>query len=794
MANKQIEIYFIKPKEAHNLITNPSIEKGTTGHNVRNSTIARVTSHQRRGAACLEVTPNSGAIAGDYWSIQLTAGKQYSFSVDVEDVAGQVFNVYIANTSHVAQSSVTYWTGKGRWTRRSVSFTPGTTTTYYLEVVRTAVASTTKFYLDGFQLEEGEESTYFDGDLKGFNRTYRQYMWLGTPHASISWRSGDTRSGGTMFRLSSVAQILGTFGLGMALFTHSVTPIGKMGSLFQASRVDDREFQIAAIIDQNEFQDVLSARQQILNAVRPDVTSNEEPLIVRWLLKDENGELISDPVDIWAHYASGLEHDTTNEYAQTQDKTLIKFKAYFPLVIRDGESAVNLAMNQAITNGANIIYRPLTGNWTGGGIVSAVTRLTQAPDGTLYAISGSLNVVQWNGTSWTTIGTATIVNAIAVAPDGTLYAGGEFTSISGVSASRAAKWNGSTWSALGTGLGASSEVKDIVVDDSGNAYFVGSFILAGGVTVYGVAKWDGSAWSAVGNPNSPASIERALLHSGKLYVFGGSDYVSNTFFFKYWDGATWTDITPGEGITFQSAAFSNDGRLWGAGDYFVTSVGDWAQVHSWNGTVWKKEIESLEDMSNFYYIYFGKSGEMYLTGLYSTINGVTLPAGWLDGNIAVIRNGTVTPLDVTIASTSVLVSMAETANGTFWFAGQWSSAQSSGVTVANPGAMAYPQIVFTGPGTIWQLNNYSTGKKMYFRDLTLANGEIATLVLNPKKFSFESNWRGNLRTHIANGSDLDWYLAPNNNNVSLYMTGTTGSSGAVMTWQPLGWSVDGAVP
>jgi hypothetical protein len=93
--------------------------------------------------------------------------------------------------------------------------------------------------------------------------------------------------------------------------------------------------------------------------------------------------------------------------------------------------------------------------------------------------------------------------------------------------------------------------------------------------------------------------------------------------------------------------------------------------------------------------------------------------------------------------------------------------------VTNSGSAAtYPKFTFTGPGALYQLSNLTTGKAIYF-NITLGAGEVATLDLDPNTLSFTSSFRGNIRNTILSGSDMDLYLLPGDNQISLFVGGTT---------------------
>jgi len=129
MALTDLEFYAVVPKEATNLITNPSIEIDTTGYTLLQSALARVTTYQRRGVASMSITPNANQIAGAYYAVSLTAGTQYSFSADILDVNGQSFSLWFADNAGALVGSAVTWTGNGHWKRRSVPYTAAATTT-----------------------------------------------------------------------------------------------------------------------------------------------------------------------------------------------------------------------------------------------------------------------------------------------------------------------------------------------------------------------------------------------------------------------------------------------------------------------------------------------------------------------------------------------------------------------------------------------------------------------------------------------------------------------------------------
>ncbi len=95
-----------------------------------------------------------------------------------------------------------------------------------------------------------------------------------------------------------------------------------------------------------------------------------------------------------------------------------------------------------------------------------------------------------------------LIHALAVWDEGTgpaLYAGGAFTQIGALPASRLAKWDGHTWSAVGTGTNGPVAALVVYDDGGGPALFLGGeFTLAGGAPAQNIAKWNGNAFTSLG--------------------------------------------------------------------------------------------------------------------------------------------------------------------------------------------------------------------------------------------------------------------------------------------------------
>ncbi len=115
-----------------------------------------------------------------------------------------------------------------------------------------------------------------------------------------------------------------------------------------------------------------------------------------------------------------------------------------------------------------------------------------------------------------------------------LYAGGSFTNMGGVPASRIAKWNGSNWSALGSGL--SGSVQSLVALGS-NLYVGGNFRLAGGKSASYIARWNEQV-----NFNVPQLLDPAWPGNGPFRVrLSGLSGLTNIIQATT-DFSTWTPV------------------------------------------------------------------------------------------------------------------------------------------------------------------------------------------------------------------------------------------------------------
>jgi hypothetical protein len=802
MTLSKFEISVIAPKEATNLVTNPSLEVAATGYTAFQSTILRSTAQARRGIASLEVTPNANVATGAYYAIALTSGVQYSFSVDVLDIAGQTFGIYIANAADAPKSNVPLWVGTGHWRRRSVTWTADASATFRLYVSKLASAATTPYYADGWQLEVGAVSTYLDGSLTGFVKGQTAYRWNGTPNASTSWRSGQTRAGGTYVKVSDYARILSIPGLGMAPVNNLAIASSSGASYYQNTVISDRGFSILCNVNKaGDYALIEAARSALISAVKPDATSESQPLLLQIEQLDSTGLEVAETIFSRCLYESGLGgNGDGNAY---NEKIAIGFRSYTPLLFQDGDHATALGYQTAVTNANYILKRGSNGIWAAmaTGANDYVNKIISTPNGEIYAggnftsvssVADTAYIAKWNGTAWSAVSTglSSAVYAMVVAPDGSIYIGGNFTNAGDANGDYIVKWTGSAWVSLGTGM--NGAVWSLAIGPDGTLYAGGAFTAAGGVAnTTKIAKWNGTAWSAMGTGGNDIVYSLAVGKDGSVYAggaFTAMGGVASTSKIAKWTGAAWTGTNAAANDTVWALAVGLDGSIYVGGAFTTIGPSAYSYLAKWDGALSWSALGT--GVNGVVYTLVVNGNNLYAGGYFTTAGGLILPDA-----IAQWTGSAWTPVDVNLPGAAALADICiDAADNIYIGFNQFGTATSATVTAPNVGsATTYPRIVFTGPGTCYQVKNYTTGKSVFY-NLTLLAGETAILDLNPDHVSFVSSFRGNILSAILPGSDLTWELGPGANNVSAFLFGSTTAATAIsMIWQDQYWSHDGAV-
>jgi len=246
------------------------------------------------------------------------------------------------------------------------------------------------------------------------------------------------------------------------------------------------------------------------------------------------------------------------------------------------------------------------------------------------------NLARWDGSAWTSVrggtGNSGAVYAMTVFDDGTgkaLYVGGDFQSTGGHLVNKIAKWNGSSWADLGGGVGSSGVVSALTAFDDGNGsalYAGGSFTSIGGVPATRVARWDGTSWSALGGGVNGIVLSLTafddgsgpVLHAAGRFTTADGDPANRV---ARWTGESWKPLGDGLGQGVDSVwairAF-DDGTgpaLYAVGDFRTAGGLPADRIARWDGLAWSSVGEGLDAETNALAVYDdGRGPALYAGG------------------------------------------------------------------------------------------------------------------------------------------------------------------------------------
>ncbi len=229
--------------------------------------------------------------------------------------------------------------------------------------------------------------------------------------------------------------------------------------------------------------------------------------------------------------------------------------------------------------------------------------------------------------------------------DSDLYAGGRFTVIGGVAASRIARWNGTNWSPVGSGVeGSATEVYAFLVS-SNKLIVAGNFTSAGGIAATNIASWDGSQWHSMGNLRGGSVYALAELN-GEIYAGGtfrtnsgaAADYIVR------WNGSQWQAAGTGvNGIVYALEQMGN--VLFLGGSFSQAGILSAPGIVRWNGLNYSPVGSGLDSGAAVYAL-SARGLNLYVGGAFNQAGGISSPrlALWDEGNsqwLSVGANGIV---------------------------------------------------------------------------------------------------------------------------------------------------------
>lgn len=803
-------ISVIIPEATTNLVTNPNIEGVTTGYATFVGAMAATYNWQAHGVGGLQLTPAVSTESGFYYgTVALTAATTYTASVTIQGEAGKLYYIWFASTAGALIGTKRSWRGTGHKQRIHVTTVEPTGASRRVYVTRDAQYSDQNlWYADGLQVEaKPYPTTYCDGDQKGFliNESPLPYLWNGTPRASTSSRSAQTRSGGREVNLTMFGfHLLTILGLGMAPLVDQSLPIPGRGELAQGTGTAAREFTLVGSLISDGSRHLSALLDELEDAFKPDLVAKDQPLILRYQAYEDD-EPCGDSVDIICKYRGGLEGAVTNHLGE---RLSLNFKMYLPFIEDTYDNGIELGYSAAVNNADFGVYRDGSGTWhnLSTNFNAAIYCMAKGLDGKIY-IGGAFTsfggdatanyLAYWDGTAIVPLLNITggnSVNALAVAPNGDIYFGGDFTAVDGDGTiSRIGKWDGTSFSSVGGGI-ASGAVQALAFDRDGKLYIGGTFTNHGDANGDYVTRWDGANYYSIGPADSAVLSIVTDLSNGRVY-FGGQ-FTSFAGFTAYGLMLYYGDFTSGysaiggdflqAGNTIYTMILASDGSLVIGGN-LGTGLITATNIARWNGVIWSR----MDDEPGNVYALAYKNNLLYIGGNFVSIGDLPLVLG---DRLAAFDGTNWIPVDINLPGNPTIYSILVDGDNLFIGFNTSGTAYASTVPVTNAGsALTYPIFLFVGPGTLHQLTNYTSGFNMFF-DLTLLAGETAVLDLIPSRIRFTSSFRGNLLNNaILKGSMLNFPILPGSNNLSFFMyENTTGASKIVMYWKQRHWSLNGA--
>lgn len=801
----------IVPVARTNEVTNPSAELGTTtGYTAGAGSLTTTTSQQYHGARAFQYTPSAALTDGFYYTLTSTVATR-AISCKVRGVAGVPYALTYATSAGV-DLVVKPFVATGRWQWIVLYYTDASATTRRLYFRKNGSANTGVFYVDGVQSEiitAGETaSTYIDGDQLGLvpNQIPVAYYWNGTPHASTSTRSAQTRAGGMVVPFSKYKFLVtALIGLGLAGVQNVNTDYARIdGSYDDYTRKPSRQFTITGRFQGRTYAELRRNRSGLAQLFDRDLVGQDQRLTLLRHVEDGYGAILSSDVRLLAKYESGFSGNTDNMHAETVPLT---FTLYMPNILSDGESGASLNVQNAISaNAQSIIQRSAAGVWSAmgsGGSGGAALSIVEGLDGLIYVggdftqivgIANTNGIAVWNPqtASWAALGTGAtggLVYQLAMLPDGSIVAVGTFTSMGGVAnTNKIARWNGSAWSSISSGF-VGTDIRAAIAAPTGVLYIAGSFTSVGGVAATNVTSYTPSTTTWAALSTGIASTGNALAWgSGYLYAALDGTGVSR------WNGTAWSNIGTTTGGSAAPFALAVDAafNLYAGGDFTAIGGITASNIAKWNGVSWQPLGSGLTGGTVAQGgMFFDRAGMLNVGGGFTTAGGVTVP-----GRSAKWNGSAWVFIDVIPAAAGPIRAGLNARSGVFYLG--WNNAAATATasgttTVTNTGtARSYPTLVIKGPSSgtarIYSLVNATTGRSIYL-NLTINAGETVTMVFQPDNLSFVSDFQGNIASAILGGSnEADFFLQPGANSIAFLSASSTVT--ATLQWRPAYASMD----
>lgn len=808
----------VLPAEKTNFIQNPSGEYGTIGAaGLDGGAVGTSSQYQVFGAWAFQITPAAGGTSGGLmgtWAV--STGSAYSVSAYVRGPLLGTVMIAAADTAGAnIVGSVVGLTLTDRWQQFSFKYTANANTTHRMVIRKTGndTIGATPIYADGLQVEMGSATTYIDGDQPGGT-------WLGAPHNSQSYRSGQYRSGGSIVALAdlglSVDQMLG---VGMPPIEDSSQSYAITdGAQFQRQRAASRHFTLTAKpIVGTSLVDFHTQRRTLIDVFKPDAVTPQQP--ITFVYYGGPGTVMAQ-----AYYEKGLE--LGNMDGPIAENAAISFVSYDPYWYLPQQQGTTLAPRVSLGSVNYIAKRSPLGAWGTLGQKSGTTiqvnvspNLTSVddilinPGGTVIlggyfgSVSGTVSgpLAQYypltNLFGTFTGGTVGVpgaeVTTLAQTPSGTLFFAGNFALFAGTAFPRIGQNVNGAWGTLPNGT-IDNVISKILFNPFGTLFVGGAFSLAAGSTARRLAQHANGSWGTVnqqaGTLDNNVTALAWGLDNTSLYVggnFGSAGGTAAVRVAKITSNA-WGTLGSGAnggGTQLFDLATKLDGRIAIAGNFITMGGGTVNGLAEWNGVQSQPDGLGLNGIVRSLFV--RNDNSMIVAGSFQSAGSINVP-----DNIAIWNGAAYLPLDLDLPPGAEVYTATQAPDNTLYIGGAFSGtgyAASVG-TIQNSGrAIVYPNLrlrnLSTGTARAFQMLNTTTGVGIWL-NYTMLPGEQADLTLQPGDRAFQSSMRGNIISAILPGSNLATFnLLPGQNYISFFADND--SLEASLYWTPRSWSVDG---
>ena len=815
----------VENKRLQNLISNPSLERDTSGWAVTGGTFTRVTAQQTSGLPYETIYPYSGSWMGYFqpgastdcletplWDFSAVDSNRTASTIRLYTESTGGVSVYYASSTAAATTDEIFVgtvVETRVWTPVSYSsvLNSGIFRLYgtcYVDAMQSYGFTDTRFTSDNPVSDH--EFTYIDGDS-------HLCFWTGAPHNSPSVAPYEARVYGEIVSLDDYSMhVVETNGAGMALVENTFADIAQQpGGVYTGQDVPVREESNTAEIDgATSLPDLHSKRKDLIDLMKLDRTPGDRPFRVVYTGAHASRKIYQD-----CYLAGGLEYNRSAE-SGFNETVVCRFQAPDPFWYEFGGLSHGLGYYQSTTSGVSIVsvndYPESTspGAKFFAGLNGPVYDLSiDEYTGRLYACgdftsdgTSTLNRIAYrslaSSDTWQALGAGAdgLVFAVTVDANSDVYAAGDFSTAAASSdALYVAKWtwDSSSWGTVGTGL-TGGLCRDLDIGHDGFLYATGSFTSAGGVAgTNGIARWTGAAWEALGSTGITGGQGNSICvdTNGDIYIGGSFTVIdgvscSNVAKFNY-SSSSFEALGSGANSYLSSVVCDAQGSMY-AGGTFTTAGGDTDCVHiaRWNGSEW---IPLQNGLANIV-LRLGSLGSRLFIGQFAQQN-IYEWNGYSYGTAQVGLES--------ITGKSVLSIAASDKYGVVLFGlDNVSPLVSAGVatnvdaTNTRKGKPVFKIRSIDGNVRIIQIKNEMTGDTIY-SNYTAMQGEQITI--DCRDGTMVSSQFGNVAGRgILRGSKFTTFeMYPSENILTAYIdsTGTTNVEFTV-EWQNRHWSLDGA--